>query len=213
MGRDHGRRPRTGRGAASREEGRRFLVVCEGDTEKAYFHYVRDALHEPGVHVKAVRGKSSDPVHVVERAAAEARSAALAFDQTWAVFDHDGRTDRVRRALDVARAAGVRVALSNPSFEVWLTWHVRTFSTNCDQDSVEKTLKACCPTFVKGTSFDARPFEGLLARAQDRARSSRAEHARAGRAFPDDRPMSDLDLLLAELTTAALARRGRSLTL
>lgn len=190
--------------------------MCEGDTELAYFAHVRDRLHEPGVIVKSVRGRSSDPVAVVQTAIDERDGVRQSgsppeYYQVWAVFDHDGRTPRVREAQSLATRNGIAVGFSNPCFEVWLLWHVIDFMKSCDQKEVERALLGSIPGYVKGSGLDARPFAGRLSQASDRAAKARAVHDRAGCVFPDARPTTDLDRTLSALTKAASRRRGGSI--
>ncbi|RMI04597.1 RloB family protein [Cellulomonas triticagri] len=209
MGRQH-RPPRsTARGAPRREPGRRFLVVCEGQTEKAYFTYVQRVLRE-GVTVQAVVGKRSDAVAVVSQAA-KARESRADFDEVWAVVDHDGRTARVEEARALAAKRGVRLALSNPSFEVWLVWHLREFSLSCDQKAVEAALSAACEQgYIKGTQADFAPYAGRMGEALARARAQRERHARDGIQFPLDRPSTDVDVLMGGIVDSVTRRRARA---
>jgi hypothetical protein len=120
-----------------------------------------------------------------------------AFDEYWAVFDWDGETEDVSQALKIA-ASGVRTALSNPAFEVWLLWHFREYMTSgCNQGDVVDALSHVWPEYRKGLgiNFSHLPGGGT-ASAVSRAAKARQHHERSGVRFPDDRPSSELDALL-----------------
>lgn len=61
----------------------------------------------------------------LSRKGGRARSEA-AIDQTWAVFDvEDGKVSGASEAVHAAVQAKIAVAISNPSFELWLLLHCR----------------------------------------------------------------------------------------
>jgi len=190
------------------------LVVCEGQTEKAYFDHLRQALRGAVV-VKATRDKSS-PQSVVDLAVKYRMGDAMrgteadAYDEVWAAMDWDGRTDEVRQAMSLAARSGVKVALSNPCFEVWLLWHFTDFmATSADRSAVDERLSRLWPTYVKGKSADFAklPADGHV-RAIARACQAATEHDRAGRAFPDDLPSSGNGLLVQHIAEAAARSKG-----
>jgi hypothetical protein len=192
--------------------------VCEGDTEKEYFHFLNQALRGSGITVK-VTSDTSDPVAVVARAAQYVTGdprrgiEAGAYDEVWAVFDWDRKTDRVREALELAAKRKVEVALSNPSFEVWLLWHFFDYRTpGCDQDAVKTTLEAYWSQYVKGRTVDFSQLpKGGRDDAINRAISVATEHERCGRHFPEDRPSSMVHrLVLAILAAWENAHPGRT---
>jgi len=119
--------------------GRKFLVVCEGDTEKAYFTYIGKASRPSSVVIKAVQD-TSDPGKIIDlaelyvRGDAQRGIVAGTYDEVWAVFDWD-RRPKMNEVLakvgrlnkELSKSGGhhsgsrkVEVALSIPHFEVWI---------------------------------------------------------------------------------------------
>lgn len=123
MARPHRRNP------PRRQYGQRLLVVCEGNDERGYLCDARRAfgLSRSGVVITANHGGS--PEDIVKAAVAERDRYAMdrgeaRFDAVWAVLDaEDAATSRIAAALRTAQSEALRVALSNPCFEVWLLLH------------------------------------------------------------------------------------------
>jgi len=128
------------------------------------------------------------------------------------VFDWDGHTDEVRRAKQDAGRAGVKVALSNPSFEVWLLWHFIDFMKyGCSQHDVAAALNKVWASYTKGptTDFSKLPDNSDAAGTGIKYARQRSENARRyfcsheeSFRYPDDRPSTDVDRLLVSIIQA-----------
>lgn len=126
---------------------RRGLVVAEGiRTEVQYVDAVKQILresHTDSVGVKAV-GIGRDPLAVLNEALTlmvRARSDGEPYD--WCclmvdVDDHAHLDTCVRRAKE----NGIHVVVSNPSFEIWLLWHLQDMSRHCNQRDIETRLRS-----------------------------------------------------------------------
>ncbi|MEV0604805.1 RloB family protein [Polymorphospora rubra] len=104
-----------------------FYVAVEGEsTEPDYLTYLNrefGAEHQFLIHPLYKRNGMT-PGRVVDRAL-EQRDEIAGDDaraQLWALFDRDQHRD-IPKALRDARAGGVRIAFSNPSFDLWLLLH------------------------------------------------------------------------------------------
>jgi hypothetical protein len=126
----------------------RILIVGEGrETESNYFRGLR---LEPAVQQKFVivvkKGKGGSCLAAVQRALTEAEKAMARgeeFDEVWCVFDVEraGQREQVIEAQTLARQCGICLAISNPSFEVWLlASFVRTRRSFADANEVIKEL-------------------------------------------------------------------------
>ena len=120
------------RRAASKEPKPRIVVCCEGtNTEPQYFKGLASSFGNSLVTVEVHKGQGV-PISVVEsacqqydvlkKAANKSKDSFDAFFEVWAVFDVDDHK-RVPDAKQNAKAKGVRVACSNPCFEIWLLYH------------------------------------------------------------------------------------------
>lgn len=108
-----------------------FYIVTEGEcTEYDYFRQL-DQTHGPDrkflikTLLPHTQQNGLTPPRVFEHACRLA--AAPEIDQVWGLFDHDGRKD-VDQVCLRAKPERVHVALSHPSFELWLLLHLREFT-------------------------------------------------------------------------------------
>lgn len=131
-------RPRTRRARPAR---RAVLIVCEGqNTEPRYFHRLVRALGLSATVTVEIHGAPgcTDPRGLVDFAASKARErkrqarddlTKAEFEDVWVVFDvehaENGRQAAIPGAVQAALRAGLSLAVSNPSFEVWYILHER----------------------------------------------------------------------------------------
>jgi hypothetical protein len=134
------------------------------------------------------------------------------YDEVWAVFDWDQNTEQVEKALIAAKRADVNVALSNPSFEIWLLWHFADYTRpGCVQRDVLKELRRYWADFGKGSDLDFNRLPDHSAPdAIDRANRAAERHRRQGTGFPDDRPSSRMAELLTRIVDAWQKGSGQS---
>jgi hypothetical protein len=131
-GRNRYRRP--ARRAPFRDPKPIILIVCEGEnTEPQYLRGLLRACQNPRVAIQ-IAPETGVPKTLVEtakqrkkRAETEAKrekDANIAFDAVWCIFDVDEHP-HVNETLQLARDAGIDIALSNPCFELWLLLQFR----------------------------------------------------------------------------------------
>ncbi len=111
------------RAAPTRDVEKRVLIVCEGEvTEVEYLRALITWARQPTIDVVVV-GLAVDPLTLVDEAIARRGADADAWDDVWCCFDVDDFGLRVGRAREKAKAHGVKMAMSNPCFELWLYLH------------------------------------------------------------------------------------------
>jgi hypothetical protein len=176
-----------GRRGPSRMPKRRILIVCEGrETERRYFEAFQHAVRNPRVHVKVAR-ETGVPTTVVEcaielRAEAEQeakhqRDDNLLWDEVWGVFDVD---DHPNLELAIARgaASGIKLAVSNPCFELWALLHFQDQRAHIERGKLRALLQQHLPGYDKTLDF-ARVHPGY-GKAIERAGTLAQEAERAG---------------------------------
>lgn len=95
--------------------------MCGGvRTERDYFDGIRRSLARPDVTL-SIKAVGRAPDQVVTHAAGLLAHQRDQFDELWCVVDVDEFD--LDRAVRAVRTAGVRLAVSNPCFELWLLLH------------------------------------------------------------------------------------------
>ncbi|GAA1922912.1 RloB family protein [Streptantibioticus ferralitis] len=130
------------------ESCRVVYIAAEGEkTEPDYVNLLNDTYGQrPGrkffLHF-CHAGEGLRPSEVVSHVIAAAPSPK---DEKWALFDRDtadNRDDDIRAAMRKAAREGVQVALSHPSFELWLLLHFQPFTSQEDglSDMIKDRLR------------------------------------------------------------------------
>jgi hypothetical protein len=104
------------------EKNKRFLIVCEGQTEELYF--------------KSFPVLSADIKSIHQGCSKSALVDCVAdylegenYDEVWCVFDMDfkpniiGQYEDFDKAINAAKNAGYKCAYSNDAFELWFVLH------------------------------------------------------------------------------------------
>ena len=151
------RRLQLGRKKASRQKGKRHLIVTNGKvTESGYFQcLINEKIARGRVVVRVIEG---DPLSVVK---AVARKVAIesgdtaqkegyeSWSSVWVVTDTDDFCN-LEAAERHAKKSGIKLCLSNPCFEVWLIDHIEacspSFSTSRACEQRAKSLGVIVPT-------------------------------------------------------------------
>ena len=206
--------------ATSRPQDRRrgnriFYTAAEGEgTEYDYLGHLNQ-FYGPDLRFlirwpNQRRGLS--PSQVVDDAARVVGESGV---EVWGLFDHDGRPD-IDQVCARAKRLRVKVALSHPSFELWLLLHFQDFSPAAQGGSnnvIMERLRAAHPAFAYyrdgNKRIDARRFQALceddnIRRAVDRARRLSSHFTYQ---TPSNRdPSTDVHLLIESL---GIVRRPR----
>jgi hypothetical protein len=135
--------------------------------------------------------------------AAAARRKALdeeaEIDEFWCVFDvewprnHPGLSEAIERA----RLNDIRLAVSNPCFELWLILHFENQGAWLDNDAARRARRKLDGSSDKG--LEAAKYMPLAGDAARRAAELDERHQRNGTTFPDDNPSSGMHRLLASV--------------
>jgi RloB-like protein len=145
-----------------REPRSRILVVCEGGvTEAGYFRDLRAEVRNPLVEVE-IDDRGGVPKTLVERAAIHKREAEreartrrddfLSYDEVWCVFDVDEHP-HLSDARQQARDNGVRLAVSNPCFELWALLHFQEQTAYLERREARSRLKRHLKSYDKALPF------------------------------------------------------------
>ena len=151
---------RIGRKAPVRSPALRIVVVAEGAvTEPGYLNVFNRLYGDQSFARLVPIGGAGDPRAVVERAIEKSRESKRdrlgGQDTVWAMFDRDIHL-RFDEAKDMARRNGIRLAISDPCFELWGILHYQECDAPLDRHECQKMLGELCPGYSnkKGKVFD-----------------------------------------------------------
>lgn len=141
----------------------RILVFCEGqNTEPQYIVAFRQWCRNPRVDVEIAKERGV-PLTLVtsakerkrraESEARKARDANISYDEVWCVFDVDEHP-KLKEAQNLAHAYGLRLAVSNPCFELWLLLHFRESPGMRHRHDLQKMLAGFIPDYDKHVDFE-----------------------------------------------------------
>lgn len=144
----------------------RILVVCGGvRTEVGYLEGIRDSIPGRSVDIN-LRARAKSPQQVVDWAVK--LSATGDFDQAWCVFDVDEFD--LEEANRRASRHGVRLAVSDPCFELWLLLHFESHAAYVeDCKAAAMCLTKHIPDYDK-TRLRFKDYEAGVGDAIERAR-------------------------------------------
>ena len=124
-------------------DARLIVIATEGkDTERIYFKALAKEYTNPRVHVHILdrsedERNNSSPEHVLKQLNNYKSQYELeADDELWLVVDKDRWTDAMlsRVATECTQEVSMRMALSNPCFELWLLLHLEDVASLTPED-------------------------------------------------------------------------------
>jgi hypothetical protein len=195
------------RAVGTRPPRKTLLVFCEGErTEPEYLAALR---REPAVRDVAAVDIRIDrdsagftPLALVRRAiAARAKSQRERgeIDEFWCVFDVEWPKHHpaLQEAVSLAAGNDIKLAVSNPCFEIWLVLHFADHEAFVDNDGARRLRRRHDGQLDKGLDPNLyMPQRGLAA-----ARAARLEkrHRADGTRFPEDNPSSGMHSLVTSI--------------
>jgi hypothetical protein len=197
-------------------ERRTIKVYTEGEsTEPEYIEALKSLplfTESVGLNITVVE-KGGAPSTLVEMARADKSKSNQDFDSFWCVFDVESPRphDDLQRAVDMAHGNGIRLAISNPCFELWLILHWQEQSgylTTSEAVHLRSVMDG-----TKGKHLVPDLYMPRLAIARQRAALLRKKHVGDGTRFPDDNPSTTFDLFVDEILLAvdlAIVEEGES---
>jgi hypothetical protein len=166
------------RKAPSRVVKQKILIACEdAKSSRFYLDALRKDLRLPAERLVLVPHSCTDPKGIVE-SVIDARAERIREktfgegDSAWAVFDGDEHRDRDlnnwNTALQRAKSKKIHLAISNPSFELWLLLHFQDQFGPIHRDGVCHRLKEHLGSYDKARGYYLE-LKQHLERAMQRA--------------------------------------------
>ena len=155
----------------------RILIVCEGvATEPEYFEeFCRDlravvelVVDDRGGSPKTLVERAVEEKRVADRSAKRSGDPNARYSEIWCVFDVDAHP-LVPEAKEQARAHGIRTAVSNPCFELWLLLHFQDQTAFIERNDAQAACRRHMPGFRKHAPYELLRdrYDAALARAID----------------------------------------------
>lgn len=178
--------------------------MTEPEYLRAFGRKVRNQLVEV-----EITGGHGVPKTLVEKATARKKQAEkearrrgddnLKYDEVWCVFDVDQHPNLPEAKIQ-ARDYGIRLAISNPSFELWLLLHFQDHTAWIHRDDVCRLLRCPhLPAYDKHVNFER--LAGAYEEAVRRALALEKRHASASMAGAN--PSTDVHRLTERIRLAA----------
>lgn len=179
-------------------------MFCEGEaSEPDYVSALKRLPHVRGntsvdVEIDPAQGV---PLTLVQRAVERSRDDEV--DECWCVFDVEWPLNHphLDQAIRLADEHGIRLAVSNPCFELWLILHFEDQTAFLDTSAAERRSRKLDGR--PGKRIDAARYMENRRPAADRAARLATRHERNGTAFPDDNPSSGMHALLTAIERPA----------
>jgi hypothetical protein len=176
------------------------VVFCEGEASEP--DYINALKRLPNVRGNTsinieVATECGVPLTLVRQAIDRARDDEV--DECWCVFDVEWpqQHPNLATAIRLAEENGIRLAISNPCFELWLILHFEDQTAFLNTDGAEK----------RSRKLDGRPGKRIASdkymphrhAAAERALKLARCHEQNGTSFPNDNPLSSMRDLLAAI--------------
>jgi hypothetical protein len=199
------------RKVATRQPRKTLVVFCEG--EKTEPQYLLALRQEPlvkdaaavDIQVETGRGGAAPLTLVTLAIAARAKSAAeeAEIDEFWCVFDVEWPRNHphLREAIAKADANDIRLAISNPCFELWLILHYRNHGSWLDNSAAVELRRQLDGSTDK--SLDAAKYMSLIEDAVRHAARLDTRHQRDVTKFPHNNPSSGMHRLITSVRPPA----------
>ncbi len=177
------------------------VIFCEGKASEP--DYINGLKRLPNVH-----GNTSINIEVDSHQGMPLTLVRLAIDRAaddevnecWCVFDVEWPKNHpnVKQAIQLARDHRIRLAISNPSFELWLILHFEDQAAFLTTDEAERRSRKLDGRSGKKINADEYiPHRCVAAR---RASSLSCRHERDQTLFPHDNPSSTMSDLLTVIS-------------
>jgi hypothetical protein len=182
---------------ATRRERKTIVAFCEGEASEP--DYINGLKRLPeirrntsiNIEIDSVRGV---PLTLVKRAIERGKDSEV--DECWCVFDVEWPRNHpnLNQAIQLAEKYGIHLAISNPSFELWLILHFEDQFSHLNTSEAERKSRK----FDNRTNKRINPDQYMRLRqtAARRAEKLVEHHARNDTLFPDNNPSSTMNELL-----------------
>lgn len=112
-----------------------FLVFCEGETEREYLTFVKNAFRSPIKIITKVEGNSISQ-RLIDKRKVELKISGREQLRVFLMYDMD-----VPEVVDKLRKCQAELLLSNPCVEVWFLLHCKSLKSPLTSEQAIKSLQ------------------------------------------------------------------------
>jgi len=116
-----------------------IVIACEGKTEEEYFKLFNEKniilkIKDLSIEIlekQDIKDKKSAPIHILDLLEEYKAYYQIDSDELWMVVDRDSQNNSKKQLeiiIDKCNKLGFNIALSNPTFELWLLLHIKNIS-------------------------------------------------------------------------------------
>ncbi|MDP8256109.1 MAG: RloB family protein [Candidatus Alcyoniella australis] len=182
------------------------MIACEGTkTEPNYLRGFQQQQKRrrpsPLFEIVPGKGRRTDPCNLVRFALdkkKESERERLPYDATWCVFDYDNRP-KIDIAIQLAESNGIKIAFSNPCFELWYLLHFDEQHAEIEGKQLVRKLKTYIPGYKKSMNGLYERLLPQMSDADGRARNLQVLHISAKRPEVSN-PSTTVYSLMEDLT-------------
>ncbi|WP_442879056.1 RloB family protein [Agromyces sp. CCNWLW203] len=179
---------------------RTVVVFTEGKNSEP--DYVKGLMALPEVSSNTALSLQIHPDHGVPLTLVRMASDRLAeaeVDECWCLFDVEWPKNHPNliEARDLARRNGVKLAISNPCFEIWLILHHRPHTKFGNTGEIESLSRRFDGR--EGKTISAEEYMPARKEAAARAVALDRRHEGDGTPFPHNNPSSGMHLFLRSI--------------
>lgn len=173
------RRKTAKRAGAKENQAPQIVVVTEGKvTEPRYLRAFGRYFRQPVRIIKA----SGSPEKIVDRALEEKSNLDLQHDTIWVMFDRDDHP-QFEQAIKDAQQKGIKIAVSNPCFELWCLLHHQDQDAHIERAECRRLLESYGTYNRRKKSFEGSVIAEKWSDAEQRARTILLNRQREGNPF------------------------------
>jgi RloB-like protein len=153
---------------------------------------------EPGGTPKVLVERAVELTKAAEKAAKRGKDENLKYDVAWCVFDVDVHP-LIAEAQQQARDNDIKVAVSNPCFELWALLHFQDQHAHIERREVQRQCRHYMPDYEKRL-----PCEALMVEYDEAVRrSEQLEHWHHTRGTEGGNPSTGVHRLTEEIMKEA----------
>ena len=211
-----------GRRPPVREPKKLFILFCEGkNTEPAYFEEIKKVLTGSLIDLQTIPAVGV-PMTIAKKAVEFSKERGLIknrrrrrysyeeHDEVWAVFDRDNH-QKYRESINHCESNNVKVARSDPCFELWLILHEEDYDRPDGRNYVQKKFECMNPSYdvKKGKTPEYQEMMSRVEEAERRAKELLRRRCEEGN--PYGCPSTTVGLLTKEIREADRKARNERL--